>query len=111
MFLKIGKEEKMKQKLTILAIGLFALATLTAVYTAGWLNGQTAQGTALINEAQAAGGMVKGPNTVAPDRYVYYPGTEVLAKDEVRVIACGTGMPDARRAQASASFLFEFGNG
>ena len=59
----------------------------------------------------AAGGMVKGPNVVAPDRYVYYPGTEVLDKDEVRVIACGTGMPDARRGQASACFLFEFGNG
>ena len=46
--------------------------------------------------AQAAGGVVEGPNVVAPDRYVYYPGTEVLAKDEVRVIACGTGMPSAR---------------
>ena len=58
-----------------------------------------------------AAGMIKGPNVVAPDRYVYYPGTEVLDKDEVRVIACGTGMPDARRGQASACFLFEFGNG
>ena len=52
-----------------------------------------------------------GPNIVAPDRYVYYPGTEVLEEDEVRVVACGTGMPDQRRAQASACFLFEFGNG
>ncbi len=59
----------------------------------------------------AAGGTVKGPNQVAPDRYVYYPGTEVLDKDEVRVIACGTGMPDQRRLQASACYLFEFGNG
>ena len=64
-----------------------------------------------ISSAQAAGGKVEGPNVIAPDRYVYYPGTEVLAKDEVRVIACGTGMPDARRGQASACFLFEFGNG
>jgi ribonuclease Z len=65
----------------------------------------------LGSTAHAAGGIVEGPNVVAPDRYVYYPGTEVLAKDEVRVIACGTGMPDARRGQASACFLFEFGNG
>ena len=64
-----------------------------------------------ISHAEAAGGVVEGPNTIAPDRYVYYPGTEVLAEDEVRVIACGTGMPDARRGQASACFLFEFGNG
>ena len=56
----------------------------------------------LSMHVMAAGGMVKGPNVIAPDRYVYYPGTEVLDKDEVRVIACGTGMPDARRGQASA---------
>jgi ribonuclease Z len=65
----------------------------------------------LLAEAHAAGGAVKGPNTVAPDRYVYYPGTETLAKDEIRVVACGTGMPDQRLAQASACFLFELGNG
>ena len=29
----------------------------------------------------------------------------------MRVIACGTGMPDARRGAASACFVFEFGNG
>jgi len=65
----------------------------------------------VIRSAEAAGGKVTGPNGEAPDRYVYYPGTEVLAKGEVRVIACGTGMPDQRRGQASACFLFEFGNG
>ncbi len=56
-------------------------------------------------------GTISGPNVIAPDRYIYYPGTEVLAEDEVRVVACGTGMPDQRIAQASACFLFEFGNG
>ena len=65
----------------------------------------------VVKSAEAAGGVVTGPNKVAPDRYVYYPGTERLAKDEVRVIACGTGMPEARRGQASACFVFEFGNG
>ena len=59
----------------------------------------------------AGGGMVKDPAGEAPDRYVYYPGSEALAKNEVRVIACGTGMPDQRISQASACFLFEFGNG
>lgn len=59
----------------------------------------------------AAGGVVKGPNAVAPDRYVYYPGTEALKKNEIRVIACGTGMPAARRGQAATCFLVETGNG
>ena len=64
-----------------------------------------------LTSAHAAGGVVTDPNGVAPDRYVYYPGTEPLSEGEVRVIACGTGMPDQRRAAASACFLFEFGNG
>ena len=59
----------------------------------------------------AAGGEVDDPVGIAPDRYVYYPGTEPLAEDEIRIIACGTGMPDARRLQASACFLVELGNG
>ncbi len=63
------------------------------------------------NLAFGAGGTVTSPTGIAPDRYVYYPGTEILAKDEIRVIACGTGMPDQRMAQASACFLFELGNG
>lgn len=83
----------------------------TSAYVIGWLSANHGHALSLLPEARAAGGTVKGPNVVAPDRYVYYPGTEVLAKDEVRVIACGTGMPDARRGQAAACFLFEFGNG
>jgi len=58
-----------------------------------------------------AGGVVKSPTGEAPDRYVYYPGTEALAKDEIRVIACGTGLPAARRSQAATCFLIEAGNG
>ena len=61
--------------------------------------------------AFAAGGVVTGPNAVAPDRYVYYPGTEVLDENEIRIVACGTGMPAARHGQAAACFLIETGNG
>jgi ribonuclease Z len=64
-----------------------------------------------INLAFAAGGTVTSPTGTAPDRYVYYPGTEELAKDEIRVIACGTGLPAARRSQAATCFLIEAGNG
>jgi ribonuclease Z len=64
-----------------------------------------------FSPAQAAGGKVTDPAGVAPDRYVYYPGTEALNKDEIRVVACGTGMPAARRGQAATCFLVETGNG
>ena len=42
---------------------------------------------------------------------VYYPNTEELGPDEMRVIALGTGTPNFRRSQASASWLVELGNG
>ena len=61
--------------------------------------------------AEAAGGKVTSPTGTAPDRYVYYPGTEELRPDEMRVTACGTGLPAARRGQAASCFLVELGNG
>jgi ribonuclease Z len=41
----------------------------------------------------------------------YVPNTEDLGPDEMRVVACGTGMPTQRMAQAAACFLVELGNG
>ncbi|MCP4384412.1 MAG: MBL fold metallo-hydrolase [Hyphomicrobiales bacterium] len=61
--------------------------------------------------ANAAGGAVEGPNSVAPDRYVYYPGTETLGEEEIRLFACGTGLPATRRDQAATCWLVELGNG
>ena len=46
-----------------------------------------------------------------PVRDVYFPGMEELRPDEMRVIACGTGMPIPRLKQAAACFLVELGNG
>ncbi len=64
-----------------------------------------------VDSAYAAGGVVKDPAGVAPDRYVYYPGTEALQEDEIRVVVCGSGMPAARHGQAATCFLVETGNG
>ncbi len=58
-----------------------------------------------------AGNKVTSPTGTAPDRYVYYPGTEALRPDEIRITACGTGLPAARRGQAASCFLFDLGNG
>jgi ribonuclease Z len=57
----------------------------------------------------------KGKPLVSPvkarERDFYAPNSEDLAPDEMRVIACGTGMPYTRMAQAAACFLVELGNG
>ncbi len=98
----------MRRKGSTLGIATLALAVVFAI---GWQTGRSGKSIDPISGAEAAGGVVSDPNIIAPDRYVYYPGTEVLAKDEVRVIACGTGMPEQRRGAASPCFLAEFGNG
>jgi ribonuclease Z len=99
----------MKSKYTVAAILLLLITVLPMSYSC--FNAQTGEATSIIAAAHAAGGVVKGSNTVAPDRYVYYPGTEKLAEDEIRIVAAGTGMPAARRGQAATCFLVETGNG
>ena len=49
--------------------------------------------------------------TKARDRNVYFPNSEDLAPDEMRIISLGTGMPYGRRSQAATSWLVELGNG
>ena len=79
---------------------------LLAVSASVGLAGQTAL-------AAGEGTVVEGftPTDPYPIHEVYYPGTEQLAEDEMRVIACGSGMPMPRSKQAAACFLIELGNG
>jgi ribonuclease Z len=70
----------------------------------------------IILESAIAGTNSSGPTEWSktgpyPHHDVYYPGTEELKPDEMRVIACGTGMPTPRLKQAAGCFLVELGNG
>lgn len=40
----------------------------------------------------------------------YFPNTEILGADEMRITALGTGMPNQTKAAVSISFLVELGN-
>ena len=68
-----------------------------------------------VGDAEAAGeqAIEEGwsPTEPYPSQEVYYPGTEALGPQEIRVIACGSGMPMPRTRQAAACFLIELGNG
>ena len=44
-------------------------------------------------------------------RDFYSPNSEDLGPNEMRLIACGTGMPTARPKQAASCWLLELGNG
>jgi ribonuclease Z len=57
------------------------------------------------------GGSVLNASDPVTERASYFPNTEPLGEGEMRVIALGTGTPNFRRSQASASWLVELGNG
>ena len=61
--------------------------------------------------AAASGAVVRTPTGVVADPDIYYPGTEALDPDEMRIVALGTGMPSSRPKQAAACWLAELGNG
>ena len=95
-------EKNMKLKIIIVAI---------VAVTIGFILGVNRFHESAVATAEAASGVLKVPSGAVSDRYVYYPGTEELGMDEIRVIATGTGMPASRKGQAAASFLVETGNG
>jgi ribonuclease Z len=81
-----------------LVVGLLVATALAAAYVLG----RSGESTAVAQTS---------PTGTVDDRDVYYPGTEELAPDEMRVVALGTGMPSPRPKQAAACFLVELGNG
>ena len=98
-------------KSAFLVIVAVVAVAMVAGYIMGIYDNSSGKEIQLSREVQAAGGAEKDPKDAAPDRYAYYPGSEDLGPNEVRVVACGTGMPAARRGQAATCWLVELGNG
>ncbi len=84
------------------------LAFIAGVFAAG-----TVVGLIVARSGPTAASAADAPSPVAAldDRNVYYPGSEPLATDEMRVVCLGSGMPIARPKQAAACWLVELGNG
>ena len=99
--------------------GFLALLVVLAVGVAiGVYVGKNQSSQEIIPTAEAAKLAIAQEKQSAPSpvgiitpRDVYYPGTEALTPNEMRVTACGTGMPNARPKQAAACWLVELGNG
>jgi ribonuclease Z len=95
---------------SLLIFGFVALAAFS-VYQWGHMDGRGGKTSGLINESFAAEAPPKASPVKASDRAFYAPNSEDLAPDEMRLIACGTGMPTARPKQAASCWLLELGNG
>ena len=87
--------------------GLVALFAI-GIYLWGHHDGSAGRTPQLVESSAEAEPL--SPVKARP-RDTYYPNSEDLAPNEMRVIACGTGMPTTRAFQAAACFLVELGNG
>ena len=104
---------KLRNASALVFLGILAIAIFAAGYVTGDKSGTVSDSYAVVTEAQAAGSdaqMEWSRTEPYPRHDVYYPGTETLGPDEMRVIACGTGMPTPRLKQAAGCFLVELGN-
>ncbi len=92
-----------------------AIVVAIGGYIIGYNDGTNGRNPTIVESAtavaQTTGPTEWSPTKPYPHNDVYYPGTETLRPDEMRVIACGTGMPIPRLKQAAACFLVELGNG
>jgi len=108
----------MRKMTTATTTGLLVLA-FGAAYLIGHRDGASDRDARLISVAHAEDEEDKATPAAArfsrtgaeKNRKVYYPGTEDLHPDEMRVTCCGSGMPIPRLGQAAACFLVELGNG
>jgi ribonuclease Z len=96
-----------KRMLAVASLGLMSMA----LYQWGHIDGSEGKASSFIDESVAAENPPKSSPVKARDRDFYAPNSEDLGKDEMRLIACGTGMPTSRPKQAASCWLLELGNG
>jgi len=99
---------RMKTKLLLVVIACVAALV-------GYLIGNIDAPEAVAARAkrQASYPVGRKPVAIVDGQYPasYFPNTELLGPDEMRITALGTGMPNLTRAAASICYLVELGNG
>ena len=86
-------------KTMVLLLSVLAIAAFG--YIRGYGDKAAGKEGALLKSAWAAPVISSAQAPDTERKGSYYPGTEELAPDEMRVIALGTGMPNLTKAQKS----------
>ncbi len=96
-------------KKVLVLVSLSVVAVMA--YQWGNSDGQAGREFQFVDLSVAAENSSEFSPVKARARDFYAPNSEDLAPDEMRLIACGTGMPTARPKQAASCWLLELGNG
>ena len=86
------------RRATIAITGIVLAGLVAAAYFLGRSDERAGRPFSLANPAQAADAPIISPVRARP-RDAYFPNSEDLRPDEMRVIACGTGRRLARGAR------------
>ena len=111
----------MKAKLKCLGIASIIVAVAMGFYLWGQYDLRTGSGIEIVKQAQAQESgqtrdnfpLGRKPVEIVDGQYPasYFPNTELLGPDEMRITALGTGMPNQTKKAVSISYLVELGNG
>jgi len=98
---------KIKTAWTALLVAGVAIGFVIAGNLGHWAQAQESQ------QAKDAMPVGRTPAAIVDGQYPasYFPNTELLGPDEMRITALGTGMPNQTKAAVSISYLLELGNG
>ena len=100
----------MAKKVLVVSNVLLISGMMVAVYLFGLHHGRSSEGLTITNEAIAA--QESTTKAVIRQLPTYFPNTEELKPDEMRITALGTGLPTPiTRAQKSTAWMVELGNG
>ena len=110
---------KSSRRITVTMVGVVGVLVFALL-----LSGDFGSGIAISQTASAAqGGAQAGvqdntplgrtPVAIVDGKYPasYFPNTELLGADEMRITALGTGMPNQTKKAVSISYFVELGNG
>ncbi len=89
----------------------YLIASLTLLITCLLIPSPAATKPDKVDGANYPSGRI--PQVIKNNKYprTYFPNTEKLGKNEMRITAIGTGMPNQTPTNAAACFLVELGNG
>ena len=97
-------------KSLLIGIGFGVATAFVTVHMVGLTHERTGESVSIIQKANAS--QTDTAKTFAMHLPTYFPNTEQLKPDEMRITALGTGLPTPiTRAQKSTAWMVELGNG
>ncbi len=104
---------ELKRRTFILFVFIMLIGLSIGIYCIDYLMSNLVTYTASAQTDNSQTPIGRQPVAIKNGKYPasYFPNTELLGSDEMRITALGTGMPNQAKKASSISYLVELGNG